>query len=201
MELLSLDLSTTVGGYSIFDKETDELILIDYYKFTSEDLVDRGKELVDLLEGIYKNNPSIDEIAIEERLKSFRSGGTNANAMLSTAQMNFLCQYVVKNIFKKNITEINVNTARSSCFEGFHKLVRAQKGTKHKEIAFKMARAILGDAIFPTKVLKSGPRKGETIFIEEAMDMADSWVIGKAILNNRKKPVVEPKVKKKKAKE
>ena len=197
--LLSVDLSTTVLGYSIFDKDTEELIKIDYYKFSSDDLVDRGDELLKVVGTLIDLYPEINELAIEERLKSFRAGGTNANAMLNTAQLNFLCQYFTKYKFKVNLSEINVNTARSNCFEGFHTLARASKGTKHKEIAFKMTRAILGDAKFPTKVLKSGPRKGDTVFLEEAMDMADSWVIGKAIMNIVKKPLkVKKETKKKK---
>lgn len=198
MKLLALDLSTTVMGYSLFDKETGELLYMDYYAFEKEDLVDRGQELEIKLSELMRSFSDIDEFAIEERLKSFRSGGTNANAMLNTAQLNFLCQYLTKFVYNLPLSEINVNTARGACFVGFHKLARAQKGTKHKEIVFKMTRALLGDDKFPTKVLKSGPRKGETIFIDEAMDMADSWVIGTAILNNKNKPVKEVKIKTKK---
>ena len=31
-----------------------------------------------------------------------------------------------------------------------------------------------------TKILQSGPRKGQKIIIDEAYDMADAWVIAKA---------------------
>lgn len=187
MMLLALDLSTTVMGYCIFDKDTGDYVAMDNYKFKEENLVDRGDELLGTITMLTVQYPAIDEIAIEERLKSFRSGGTNANAMLNTAQLNFLCQYLTKFNFKLRLTEINVNAARSLCFPGFHKVARATKGTKHKEIAFNMVKNVLGDDKFPTKVLKSGPRKGETVFIDEAMDMADSWVIGKAILNLKNK--------------
>ena len=36
------------------------------------------------------------------------------------------------------------------------------------------------NAEWPTKVLQSGPRKGQEIIIEEAKDMADAWVVAKA---------------------
>ena len=59
-----------------------------------------------------------------------------------------------------------------------------------------MALKELGIDKFPKKIMKSGPRKGEEVFVDEASDMSDSWVIGKAILNIRNKPVVEKKIKK-----
>ncbi len=194
--LLALDLSTTVMGYSVFDKDNGNLIAINYYSFQKDDLVDRGFELFEKLNEIFALYGGIKEIAIEERLKSFRAGGTNADAMLKTAQLNFLCQYLIKNQYHLMLTEINVNTARSSCFPGFHKIARATKGVKQKEIAFKMVKEKLGEHFFPTKVMKSGPRKGETVTIEEAKDMADSWVIGQAAMNIEKNPSKTTKKKK-----
>lgn len=196
-QLLAFDLSTTVAGYSIFDEVTEELILMSYYKFTEENLVDRANELVNLLESLIKNEKyEISTIGLEENLKSFRAGGTNASAMLNTSKLNFCFQYLVKYIYGKTLTEINVNSARSACFPGFHVIARALKGKKHKEVAFDMALKELGTDKFPKKIMKSGPRKGEEVFVDEASDMSDSWVIGKAILNIRNKPVVEKKVKK-----
>ena len=33
---------------------------------------------------------------------------------------------------------------------------------------------------WPTKILQSGPRKGQEVIIDEAYDMADAWVVAKA---------------------
>lgn len=198
-QLLAFDLSTTVAGYSILDVLTQELIYIDYYKFKEENLVDRANELVNLLESIINNEKyNITEIGLEENLKSFRAGGTNASAMLNTSKINFCFQYLIKFIYKKSLIEVNVMTARGACFPGFHIIARTQKGVKQKEIAFKMALKELGTEIFPKKIMKSGLNKGKEVFIDEASDMSDSWVIGKAILNIRNKPIIEKKIKVKK---
>lgn len=197
-QLLAFDLSTTVAGYCILDEDTDELVHIDYYAFKCEDLVDRANELVKLLEKITEDTRfDITTIGIEENLKSFRAGGTNASAMLNTSKLNFCFQYLIKYIYKKPLTEVNVMTARSACFPGFAVTARAQKGVKQKLIAFQMAIKELGEATFPKKTMKSGPRKGDIVFIDEAMDMSDAWVIGKAILNIRKRPKKEVKKTKK----
>ena len=95
---------------------------------------------------------------------------------------------------------MNVMNSRNLCFPGFHVIARAKKGIKHKEIAFDMVIKILGKEIFPTKILKSGPRKGTEVFVDEATDMSDSWVIGKSILNFRKQPEKQPKKNKKNVK-
>ena len=198
-QLLAFDLSTTVAGYSIFDETNGDLIHMNYYRFKEDDLVDRANELVNLLESIINQEGyDISTIGLEENLKSFRAGGTNASAMLNTSKLNFCFQYLIKYIYKKTLTEINVNTARSACFPGFHVIARAQKGKKQKEIAFEMAVKELGADKFPKKVMKSGPRKGDEVYVDEASDMSDSWVIGKAILNIRNRPIVEKKVKTKK---
>lgn len=194
MVLLALDLSTTVMGYTLFEIESKQKIDIGYHKFNTESLVERGKELHTFLDDqLTKHN--ITKFAIEENLKSFRSGGTNASAMLNTSKMNFLCQYLVRYIYKIETIELNVNTARSTCFPGFHVIARGRKDMKGKEVAFEMTKLALGEKTFPKKILKSGPRKGLEVFIDEAMDMADSWVIGTAALNP--KPIKIKKIKKK----
>lgn len=192
--LLAFDLSTTVVGYSFFDIESQDLIECSYYKFEEDELIDRGRELKLLLQKLFSAN-DISLFVIEERLKSFRQGGTNADAMLKTAQLNFYCQSMIMELGVP-VKEINVNTARSACFEGFHTIARATKGVKHKEIAFKMAISVLGEDFFPKKVLKSGPRKGETVYLDEAMDMADSWVLGRAFLFPKVEKPKKPKKKK-----
>lgn len=186
MKLLSFDLSTTVLGYSVFDKSNSEMLDIGYYSFTNKELLDRAGELEKFVDSIFSKYKDIDSFAIEERLKSFRAGGTSADAMLKTSQLNFLCQYLMK--YKHNVTvlEINVNVARSACFPGFHKMARTMKGTKHKVLVFELFKKIIDVSLLPTKVMKAGARKGETVFLDEAMDMADSWVIGRAALINDK---------------
>jgi hypothetical protein len=180
--ILGFDLSTTVCGYCIMNYK-GEILEINYHTFNKEhSMTEKGVELENLINDCVNGQFDITHFFIEERLKSFRAGGTNAEAMLKTAQMNYLCQFL---FHKKDIEvqEINVNSARSSVFPGFHKYARQIKGIKQKEIAFKFAVEFLGGWVFPTKVKKSGKNKGKEEFIEQAKDMADAWIIAKAGLN------------------
>lgn len=88
MYVISLDLSTTVIGYSIFKDK--ELVKCDFYKFKEKELIERGEELYAFLKELFAEYDMTSmTFVIEERLKSFAGGRTNANAMLNTAQMNF----------------------------------------------------------------------------------------------------------------
>jgi len=178
--LLSFDLSTITCGYSIFSFEEKKLKKLDYFKFTKKELWERAIELEAFVDKLLSEY-NIIMFAIEERLKSFRAGGTNAEAMLKTATMNFFCQVYFR---KKGIDvkEIHVSTARKLAIPMFHSIARKIAGKKQKEIAFDFIVKELGAEIFPKKVMKAGKRKGEEVFLEEASDMSDSYILGKSAL-------------------
>lgn len=182
MKILALDLSTTVIGYSVFETEDGSLKVCEFYCYESDDLVDKGFEVRNLLLSL-KDRFDYEAVVIEERLKKFTAGRTNADAMFKTAQLNYITQFICRDL-GYSVKELNVNTARSLSFPGFHTIARARKDVKQKEVAFEMAIKILGDGFFPKKVLKSGPRKGMEVYLEEARDMCDSWVLGRAYLNS-----------------
>ncbi len=181
MKLLAFDLSTTVCGYCVYDLDKKKIVELNYFKFTDKlPLLQKAKELLKFLNTLYSKY-DIVKFIIEERLKSFRAGGTNAESMLKTAQLNFLCQFLIKENYTE-VFEINVQTARKAAYPLFHKIARATK-RDNKELAFEMVKDELGETYFPTKVMKSGARKGQTVFIDEARDIADAYVLTKAYIN------------------
>ena len=178
--LLSFDLSSITVGYALFSLSTKELKHMSYWKYNKDSMLDKAFMLEIFIHELL-NSFNIKSFCIEERLKSFRAGGTSAEAMIKTSCLNFNCQ----TIFHKKgieIKELNVNTVRKLAIPGFHSIARKIKGKKQKEIAFEFVVKELGEDKFPSKVLKSGPRKGETDFLEEAKDMADAYLLGKSFL-------------------
>lgn len=176
--LLAFDLSTTCCGFSIFSIERKELLELNFFNFKKETLLERTDELefkVNELCSLY----NIKVFCIEERLKSFKAGGSNAESLGKLTAFNFYCQTL---FYKKNIPlkEIPSATARKLAIPGFHSIARKIKGKKQKEIAFDFILKELGESYFPTKVMKSGPRKGQTVFVDEAMDISDAYIIGKS---------------------
>lgn len=181
--ILGLDLSTTVCGYCILSIN-GEIKDLNHYNFESKNMLEKAGELKKLIDEIV-NRYNIEKFFIEERLQGFRAGGTNADAIFKTAALNFYGQVLITEK-KIPIVALNVNSARANVFPGFHKIARRIKGIKHKELIFDFVKKELGDSFFPTKILKSGPKKGQVIFIEESKDRADAYVIAKAGLNLQK---------------
>ena len=181
MFLLALDLSTTVCGFAVFNSTTKAISETGFYRFKKEALLDKANELDTFLKRFMYGN-QIDCVVIEERLKSFRAGGTNAEAMLKLASFNFLCQHLVVNKYNCQIRELNVNTARKLCFPNFHSAAR-KVTSKQKEFAFELAIQTFTDVVFPKKIMKSGKRKGEEVFVDEARDIADAVILGTAAIH------------------
>lgn len=183
---IALDLSSTVCGYTIY--QNNELKDVGYKKLTSEVLLDRGQELKTFLDELINSWKEKDVVfntlVIEAHMKSFSGGKSSGDAMFKTGQMNFLGRYLCRFEYGMNVVELNVNSARNTWKPGFIKLARSIKNVKDKEIAFDYASKELIEKGFelPTKVLKSGPRKGETVFLDEASDITDSYVLGEAYL-------------------
>lgn len=181
--LLAFDASTVTIGWALFNINSKKLIDFNYYKYKKETLVERAVEAEDFISDLtLKYYPlKIKVFAIEERLKSFRAGGTNSDAMLKTAALNFSIQII---FHKLGITtkEVSVQTSRRLCFPNFHSIARKIKNKKQKEVAFEFALVELGHDKFPKKLMKSGKRKGENVFLEEAKDMADAYILGKSTL-------------------
>jgi hypothetical protein len=183
--LLSFDLSTTVCGYSLFDLKTKELVDKNFYCFKGETLLAKADELKLLIDKIefaveHSYNNSITHFVIEERLKAFQSGKSSAEAILKLGAFNFLCQYLAKEKSWK-VSEVSVNTARKTVFPGFHSLAKKQKA-KQKEFAVELFLKMFPEITFPTKIMKSGARKGQEVLIDEAADMIDSLILGEAFL-------------------
>src|SRR6185369_14629218 len=178
--LLAFDLSSTTIGTAIFDIDSEELINLFYFKYQEgeKDLLNKGRHLEQYIENLFKSY-SIRHFVIEERLKKFQGGRSSADNILVLAQLNYICQYLTKFKFCIFPTEINVLKARGLLFPKIFKETRLTK-QKQKDYVFEKVLEIVDKKYFPTKTMKSGPRKGEDIYLEECKDMSDAYVLGLA---------------------
>lgn len=178
--VIGFDLSTTVLGFCICDNKTKEIIELNYYKFKKDtELIEKAFELEIFIDNLL-NLYLIRSIIIEERLKAFQTGKSNAESILKLAAFNFYCQWIFA---KRNIIvkQLNVMTARKLAFVSFHSVVRKLPiKQKQKEYAFALTLKELGEDVFPTKIIKSGKNKGKKAFLDEAKDMSDAWILTKA---------------------
>jgi len=122
-------------------------------------------------------NYHISEIAVEEFLQAFRTGFSSASTLFKLAKFNGIIQWLCFDHFDIEVSSLNVNTARK--LAGI-KIDRKSDKTTKDQVLEQVSKDI-GDVYkWPTKVLKSGPRKGQTIIDKNSYDMADAFVIAKA---------------------
>jgi hypothetical protein len=119
----------------------------------------------------------IGKVFIEENLQAFRPGLSSAKTLLTLARFNGIVSYLTYQQFDFEPEYVNVNAARKSV--GL-KIIRKSKGgaPAKEQVQEWVSKQI--DFKWPTKELKSGPRKGMVILEPGCYDAADAYVIARA---------------------
>ncbi len=178
MAILALDISTSCTGYCILGTELDsvtsliDLGFIPLAKHKSH--FKKANVVLNDLRSI-KDKYKITEIAIEENLQSFRSGFSSAQTLSSLAKFNGIVAYLCEDIFGLEPKFYNVNAARKSV--GLKIISKRKGGADTKLQVMDWATSTLSGYEWPTKVLRGGPRKGQTVLEPGCYDMADAYVI------------------------
>ena len=175
--LLALDISTSCTGYCLFDENG---------------LVDIGSINLSKHKGLYEKalhvkteiiklgkRYSIKKVVVEENLQAFRPGLSSAKTLMTLAQFNGVVRWICYECLAVPVEAINVNTARKNV--GL-KINKKDKSRTTKEKVLDWVSSDNPSIKWPTKILKSGPNKGQKRFCNEAYDMADAYVIGKSYL-------------------
>jgi len=122
------------------------------------------------------NEYDIQHVYIEEALQSFRRGFSSAKTLSTLAMFNGIISYLAfKTFVSSEITLVNVIRARSSL--GIKLDRKSDKNTKEQVFEWVQKRKEFENFQWPTKVLKSGPRKGQEIFDKSCYDIADAAVM------------------------
>ena len=173
--LLSLDISTSCTGYCLFDE--NGLVDIGYINLSKhKGLFEKAfcvKQKIIELDDMYK----INKVVVEENLQAFRPGLSSAKTLMTLAQFNGVVRWICHERLEVSVESINVNTARKNVG------LKINKKDKSKTTKEKVLDWVSQDdpaIAWPTKILKSGPNRGEKRVCNEAYDMADAYVIGKS---------------------
>tara|TARA_Y100000310_G_scaffold85900_1_gene82713 strand:- start:3613 stop:4182 length:570 start_codon:yes stop_codon:yes gene_type:complete len=184
---LGLDVSTSCTGWAIFDESGKFSDMGTIVLSKIPDLYEKAQKVRDSLQDILSKN-KVDSIYIEENLQSFRAGFSSARTLSTLSRFNGMVSLISYEVFSVKPEHINVNAARKSL--GI-KLVRKKDGgapTKEQVLNWvdNDLRFIKSSYLWPLKVLRGGPRKGQEILDPVAYDMADAYVICKSgIVLNR----------------
>lgn len=185
---LGLDISTACTGVCLMD-ETGKLIRLTFIDLKKKKSLWDKADLVrqSVLEFLTDDElHRITNIYVEENLQVFRRGLSSARTLMTLAKFNGVVCYIMRDIFSMDPISINVNEARKSI--GLKVISQKKGGKPTKEqvidwVTSDMSEDPSCEFIWPTKVLKSGPRVGQEIILPECSDMADAYVIAKAAIS------------------
>jgi len=176
MFTLGLDISTSCTGVAIIDQDSNLVystaIILTKYKDKFEKATQVKKVLYDLTIKYY-----ISHVFVEQNLQAFRPGLSSARTICTLAQFNGIVQYIANSIFGIQPIEINVNRARKVM--GFSIQRKVKDSVKQQVFDQVTSRLSAKDASFswPTRPLKSGPRKGQIVLVNGCTDISDAYVI------------------------
>ena len=177
--ILGLDISTSCTGWCVFTNEDTfaEMSKIDLAK--KKGVYQKADVVRNELSNLLIKYP-ITHVYIEENLQAFRPGLSSAKTLSTLARFNGIVSLLCYETFNLEPEHLNVNAARKAL--GI-KLVRKKHGgapTKEQVWDWVVADLSNPEYQWPSKILKSGPRKGVTILDPGCYDMADAYVIAKA---------------------
>jgi len=184
--ILGMDISTSCTGFCVVNDEGTP-IHFSYVELTKEkNFFEKAKKVKNHILGLIIKYP-INNISVEDYLTSFARGRSSSGTLFKLAKFNGIIQWICYNDLGIEASPINVNNARKA--NSIIVLGKKKTTETTKEQVLRQVRDQVGELFtFPTKILKSGPRKGQEVTNKVSYDMADAFVIAKAAwIEKRKK--------------
>ena len=163
--ILGLDISTSITGFTILDKEGEIVYndALDTRKYKS--MFEKARNLQEKLKEI-KKSYKINNIYIEKSLQSFRSGFSSAKTLSVLSAFNGIVSWMCFNIYKLEPEYIAATSARKLCG------IKIPRGEKAKAVVLKFL--LDNEPSFVIEYTKFGNPK------PKYFDMADSIIIARA---------------------
>ena len=178
MIILGLDISTSITGYCLINTEAPlghRLLHADGIIISQEkDTYTKSVIIRDLFVELAKKY-KVDKIFVEENLQAFRRGFSSARTLSTLARFNGIVSYLAQDNFHAHATMLNVNSARSKV--GLKVDRKNTTPIKEQILEWIKNHPDFSTYEWPTKIMKSGPRKGLEVQAKKCYDIADAAVI------------------------
>ena len=173
MNILALDVSTRIIGYTVMTDgfEVLDCNIIDLSKIDL--MIDKAEFVYKQLDDI-KSKYDIADVAIEECVSKFSGGRSSIKTISKLFFINILTQYQCFRIFSVYPTLLNVRRARNLAD------IKINRGDDSKEVVFGIIKSRYPNIDWPRM------KRDETRYAKICMDMADSVVVGHAMLKESK---------------
>jgi hypothetical protein len=126
------------------------------------------EKILEMTEGI-----KVDVVVVEESLMSFRRAHSSAGVIAILNRFNGIVSFVARDVLKVPVHFVPSMTARKGCGIKLDK----QLDTKTQIFDWVKVRPEMSDYAWPTRVMKAGAKKGETVFEGHCLDIADAFVV------------------------
>ena len=169
--VIGLDISTSCTGVSIVN-HAGVVECMSYHKPKGDTLVEKTKDFQNYFEDLLreKNANQLKAVFVEQNLQRFRRGFSSAQVINKLARYNGMVSYVVYERFGIVPLYVNVNEGRKSLG------IKIPRGSDTKEFILSWCQENQPHLTWPTKKLKSGPRKDLVILDPCCYDMADASI-------------------------
>lgn len=177
MIVLGLDVSTAVTGYTLLRRTEggNELLRAGAIELAKlGDTFSKAERVAATLEEL-REEYRIDKIVIEEPLQRFTRGLSSANTIAALLRFNGIVCYLTQRTFGVAPQLVSVVVARNAFGV---KIPRGSTNGKDIVTDWVKARQEFAGYEWPSKVLRSGPRRGQTVADATCYDIADSAVMG-----------------------
>lgn len=143
-----------------------------YHKPKGETLVEKTKDFQRFLDSFLteKNLKNPQAVFVEQNLQRFRRGFSSAQVINKLARFNGMISYIAYERFGVTPVYINVNEGRKVLG------IKIPRGSDTKELILEWCQLKQPHLQWPTKKLKSGPRKDLVILDPCCYDMADATI-------------------------
>jgi Holliday junction resolvasome RuvABC endonuclease subunit len=186
-KVLGLDISTSCTGWCVMDTDMSlgsQGVDLGYIPMSSiKGSYNKAQMVLKELQDL-RTKYEIEYIFIEENLQVFRAGLSSAKTLATLARFNGIISYLCEEEFSRSPIFLNVNKVRRDV--GINIIRKSKGGKPTKEQVLDWTTKMLPEktGFWPTKTLKSGPRKGHVILDPACYDMADAYVIARAGVMN-----------------
>ena len=176
--ILGLDISTSCTGWCLLDN-MGTLSSMGYISLKNKkNLFEKAETVKEYLSLLHIQN-DVQKVFIEENLQSFRSGFSSAKTLSTLARFNGIISYLCFEEFYSEPVFLNVNSSRKNVGIKIEREKNCGISTKQQVLDW-VTSNLSGSYKWPSKILKSGPRKGQAILEPGCYDMADAYVIAAA---------------------
>ena len=178
MKVLGLDISTSNVGMCLMDTEQPQMHRVVLAKgiplLKEKGLYAKSCKVRDSILAV-SDRHSIDVVAIEESLQAFRRNMSSAKTIRTLNRFNGIVSWIARSELDTPVVSGNVISVRNKIGLKIEK--KSDKTTKEQVLDWVSQHPEMIKFEWPTKVMKSGPQKGEIRKEIFCYDIADAFVM------------------------